>query len=206
MTDIETASTPRPPLATSNPASRRDWQLAGDGAWWIFLTAEFMTLCLFFVVFAFARRANLEEFQAAQQVLDPRYALVNSLVLITSGFAAARAIASLRCSATKNAVGWIVTAALLGCVFVGIKGVEYSHKLELGYNLSSGDFWFFYYFLTGFHFLHVLLGIGFLAWVAVQLMLRPSRPGLHVQAESCAAFWHMLDLVWIILFPLLYLL
>ena len=190
----------------AEPKPARDWQLPGDGAWWIFLTAEFMTLCLFFVVFGFARHANLQEFEAAQQLLDPRFALANSLVLITSGYAAARAIAALRRSAVKPALTWILIAAALGCVFVGIKGTEYSHKMAQGLNLSSGDFWFFYYFLTGFHFLHVLLGIGFLLWIAVQLLWKPTRPGLLVQAESCAAFWHMLDLVWIVLFPLLYLL
>jgi nitric oxide reductase NorE protein len=172
----------------------------------MFLTAEFVTLCLFFCVFAFMRRGHLEEFQTAQKLLDPRYALVNSLVLITSGYAVARAIAALRSALPKKAATWIALAILLGLAFVAIKGTEYAHKFELGLTLSSGHFWFFYYFLTGFHFLHVLLGIGFLSWVASRLAFEPDRPGLTTQAESCAAFWHMLDLVWIVLFPLLYLL
>jgi len=190
---------------TSHPPAR-DWRLAGDAAWWLFLTAEFVTLCLFFGVFAFMRRGHLEDFQAAQQLLDPRYALANSLVLITSGYAVARAIAAMRRELPRRAATWVAVAILLGLVFIAIKSTEYSHKFELGLTLSSGHFWFFYYFLTGFHFLHVLLGLGFLTWVASRLRFEPDRPGLATQAESCAAFWHMLDLVWILLFPLLYLL
>ncbi len=184
------------------------WSLPGDAAWWMFLTAEFATLCIFFVVFAFMRHATPEEFRAAQELLDPRLALANSLILMTSGYCMARCLHSLRSVTGQgtHARRWILLAALLGMVFVGIKSAEYAAKLELGLFLSSGTFWFFYYFLTGFHFLHVLLGIGFLIWIAMRIDPKSNPVELRVQAESCGAFWHMLDLVWIILFPLLYLL
>jgi nitric oxide reductase NorE protein len=185
---------------------RRDWSLPGDAAWWMFLTAEFLTLFAFFVVYAFMRRANLEEFQAAQALLDPRFALVNSLVLITSGYCVARGVRALRCGGSERSRSWVLAAAALGVVFIAIKGAEYAEKFGLGLTLSSGTFWFFYYFLTGFHFLHVLLGIGFLVWVGLSAPKKSNALAFHVQAESCAAFWHMLDLVWILLFPLLYLL
>lgn len=197
-----------PMTQASIPATRWKWSLPGDGAWWMFLTAEFGTLCIFFVVFAFMRSANPEEFKAAQSLLDPRMALANSLILMTSGYCMARGLHSLRHNHAdaKPAVRWVLIAALLGIIFIGIKSTEYAAKFELGLSLSSGTFWFFYYFLTGFHFLHVLLGIGFLLWVALRLGRGPRTAELQVQAESCGAFWHMLDLVWIILFPLLYLL
>ena len=195
---------------TTHPTRpKRDWNLPGDAAWWIFLTAEFLTLCMFFGVFAFMRRSRIGEFQDAQALLDPRFALANSLVLITSGYFAARGVKSLssrRPEPAASGAKWILLAALFGVVFVCIKGTEYAGKYEAGLTLSSGTFWFFYYFLTGFHFLHVLLGIGFLIWVAYSAKSRSSEPEFVVQAESCAAFWHMLDLVWILLFPLLYLL
>jgi len=198
----------KPMVDSTAPLERGKWSLPGDAAWWMFLTAEFATLCIFFVVFAFMRHANPEEFKAAQALLDPRLALANSLILMTSGYCMARSLHSLREAEEQGftARRWILLAALLGLVFVGIKSAEYATKLELGLSFSSGTFWFFYYFLTGFHFLHVLLGIGFLVWIAVRLGRTSQDPGLQVQAESCGAFWHMLDLVWIILFPLLYLL
>ncbi|MCP5021390.1 MAG: cytochrome c oxidase subunit 3 family protein [bacterium] len=188
--------------------ARGKWSLPGDGAWWMFLTAEFGTLCMFFVVFAFMRSAAPEEFKAAQALLDPRLALANSLILMTSGYCMARGLHSMRIvrSGASPAFRWVLAAALLGIVFVVIKSSEYGDKFELGLTFSSGTFWFFYFFLTGFHYLHVLLGIGFLFWIALRVRNKPLTPELQVQTESCGAFWHMLDLVWILLFPLLYLL
>ncbi|MDF1839142.1 MAG: cytochrome c oxidase subunit 3 [Planctomycetota bacterium] len=195
-------------IAETEGANKGKWSLPGDAAWWMFLTAEFSTLCMFFVVFAFMRHASPEEFKAAQGLLNPRLALANSLILMTSGYCMARSLHRLRQpqSQGSHARLWIIGAALLGIVFVGIKSAEYATKLELGLSFSSGTFWFFYYFLTGFHFLHVLLGIGFLLWIAARIGRGPVAHELQVQAESCGAFWHMLDLVWILLFPLLYLL
>ncbi|MDF1798917.1 MAG: cytochrome c oxidase subunit 3 [Planctomycetota bacterium] len=184
---------------------QRDWRLPGDGAWWVFAGAEFATLCMFFVVYAVMRMDAPLEFDVGQARLDPRFGLVNALVLITSGFAVARGVASLPVDPRASS-RWYALAAVLGLIFVGIKGVEYADKLGAGLNLSSSSFWFFYYFLTGFHFLHVLLGIGFLVWVSWRLARGPGGEELHVQARSCGVFWHMLDLVWILLFPLVYLL
>ncbi|MCA9001380.1 MAG: cytochrome c oxidase subunit 3 [Planctomycetes bacterium] len=163
---------------------------------------------MFFVVFAYMRQAEFSDFRAAQALLDPRLALANSLILMTSGYCMAMGLFSMRKGSTgsKRAAAWVLMATLLGIVFVIIKSTEYAQKFDLGLTLSSGTFWFFYFFLTGFHFLHVLLGIGFLLWLAKRLARGPLTPELQVQAESCGAFWHMLDLVWILLFPLLYLL
>lgn len=184
---------------------RRDWRLPGDAAWWLFAGAEFATLCLFFVVYAVMRKDAPAEFEAGQALLDPRLGLANAIVLITSGFAVACGVSSLSVNPRASS-RWYALAAVLGLVFVGIKGVEYADKLGAGLSLSSSSFWFFYYFLTGFHFLHVLLGIGFLLWVARGLARGPVGEELRVQARSCGVFWHMLDLVWIVLFPLVYLL
>lgn len=203
MTQTESLVVPRPEAGGKGP-----WSLPGDVAWWLFLTAEFTTLCMFFVVYAFMRSASAEEFAAAQELLDARIALVNSLILMTSGYCMARALHSLRhrSEGSNAAQRWVLAAAGLGLCFVVVKSTEYAHKFEMGLNLSSGTFWFFYYFLTGFHFLHVLLGLGFLFWVARRLSTGPRDAALQRHAESCGAFWHMLDLVWILLFPLLYLL
>jgi len=182
---------------------RRDWSLPGDAAWWMFAGAEFVTLCLFFLAFAVKRADDPVAFEAARQLLDPRYGLVNALILITSGYAVALGVGRLEV-APRTSSRWLLVAAALGLAFVAVKGVEYGDKLGEGLTLSSGTFWFFYYFLTGFHFLHVLLGIGFLVWVARRLP--DGGETAAVQARSAGVFWHMLDLVWILLFPLVYLL
>lgn len=179
--------------------------LPGDAAWWAFLTAEFLTLSIFFVAFAWSRQGQVEVFEAGQALLHADVGFANTLVLITSGYCAARGVGAMDGGRSMQTSRWFSLAAMLGIVFVAIKIWEYIGKFQAGIHLSTSDFFFFYFFLTGFHFLHVLLGIGFLLVMA----FRCRRPGLTASTThnvaSCAAFWHMLDLVWVILFPLLYL-
>lgn len=181
----------------------------------MFLGAEFVTLCLFFGLFAIMRSHNIEDFQASQAELSPTPAFVNALILITSGYLAARGVNAMQRKQTQACARWFHAAAILGLVFLAIKSWEYWLKLEQGIFLSTSTFYFFYFFLTGFHYLHVWLGVGFLFWVARRChrsaQISESSPtdseqiAIRRNAESCAAFWHMLDLVWVILFPLLYL-
>ncbi len=184
--------------------------LPGDAAWWMFLGAEFITLCLFFGLYAIMRANHADAFQQSQAQLNPTPALINALVLITSGYFAARGVQAMQKGAAKICSRWFTAAGLLGVLFLMIKSWEYWLKLEQGIFLSTSTFYFFYFFLTGFHYLHVWLGVGFLFWIAHRTRNFSSRiqaesNHLQGQAESCGAFWHMLDLVWVILFPLLYL-
>lgn len=178
--------------------------LPGDVAWWLFLGAEFVTLCIFFGLFAVMRTSNSEAFRQAQAQLNPTPAFINALILITSGYFAARGVHAMQNQTNRIGARWFHGAAALGIVFLVIKSWEYWIKLEQGISLSTSTFYFFYFFLTGFHYLHVWLGVGFLFWVAHRCR-RGHSSELQRHSESCAAFWHMLDLVWIILFPLLYL-
>ncbi len=172
----------------------------------MFLTAEFLTLCLFFCVFAVMRSNNLDAFEESQSQLDIHGAFVNTLVLMTSGMFAALSVHLVRASRAKTASVTLSAAIILGILFVALKTNEYIDKYSMGYTLGSSDFFFFYYFLTGFHYLHVLLGIVFLSYVLFKTMRGNIDAALIRNTESSAAFWHMLDLVWIIIFPLLYLL
>lgn len=192
------------PDTTPQPASRPHRPLPGDAAWWLFLSAEFVTLCLFFGLFAIMRANNADAFQQSQSQLNPTPAFVNALILITSGYFAARGVHAMQRGAAPACRRWLNAAGILGVVFLAIKSWEYWIKLEQGIFLSTSTFYFFYFFLTGFHYLHVWLGVGFLFWVSNRCR-RGHSAELQRQAESCAAFWHMLDLVWVILFPLLYL-
>lgn len=179
--------------------------LPGDAAWWMFLGAEFVTLCIFFVLYAIMRANNLEAFQQSQAQLNPTPAFINALILITSGYFAARGVHAMQSQQNRQCSRWFSAAAILGIAFLIIKSWEYWLKLEQGIFLSTSTFYFFYFFLTGFHYLHVWLGVGFLILMAVRTR-KSSHPATHRNVESCAAFWHMLDLVWVVLFPLLYLL
>lgn len=184
---------------------RRYRPLPGDAAWWMFLSAEFLTLGIFFVAFAFSRQGDLESFEAGKALLDPDVGFLNTLVLITSGYFAARAVRSIEDDAAARTRTWLILAAMLGLVFLGIKTWEYVGKFEAGIGLSTSSYFFFYFFLTGFHYLHVMLGVGFLGVMAWRCGRRGATECNRRNVASSAAFWHMLDLVWVILFPLLYL-
>ena len=179
--------------------------LPGDAAWWAFLTAEFLTLSIFLVAYAWTRQGQIEVFEAGQALLNPDVGFANTLVLITSGYCAARGVGAVGAGKGKQTSRWFSLAAMLGIVFVAIKTWEYVGKFQAGINLSTSDFTFFYFFLTGFHYLHVLLGIGFLLVMALRCRRAELSASTTRNVASCAAFWHMLDLVWVVLFPLLYL-
>lgn len=180
-------------------------QLPGDAAWWLFLSAEFATLSIFFVAFAWSKAGNPEVFLEGQKLLHPDVGFANTLILITSGFFAAQGVLALHKKRHDLCARWYSAAACLGIVFLSIKTWEYAEKLGDGIHLSTSNFFFFYFFLTGFHYLHVMLGVGFLSVMAWKIRRKPVAESTERNIESCAAFWHMLDLVWVILFPLLYL-
>jgi len=179
--------------------------LPGDAAWWLFLRAEFATLSIFFVAFAWSKAGSPEVFLEGQKALHPDVGFANTLILITSGFFAARGIHALHAKHHQICSRWFLAAAFSGLIFLSVKTWEYAEKLGDGINLSTSNFFFFYFFLTGFHYLHVILGVGFLSVMAWKIRCHPESESTIRNMESCAAFWHMLDLVWVILFPLLYL-
>lgn len=179
--------------------------LPGDAAWWMFLTAEFLTLGIFFVAFGFSRQGNLEVYEQGKAMLNPDVGFLNTLVLITSGYFAARGVGTIEKNESAKTQRWLTLAAVLGVVFLAIKTWEYVGKFEAGINLSTSTYFFFYFFLTGFHYLHVVLGVGFLSVMAWRCGRQGATEANARNVASSAAFWHMLDLVWVILFPLLYL-
>ena len=117
---------------------------------------------------------------------------------MTSGFLAAQALHWRETARRGAARGALVAAAALGVVFLVIKGVEYADKAAQGISYETHPFFTFYYLLTGFHAAHVVAGVLILLLVAWQDAPR--------NIEAGAAFWHMVDLVWVLLFPVIYLL
>jgi nitric oxide reductase NorE protein len=96
-------------------------------------------------------------------------------------------------------------AALSGGVFMGIKLQEYGGVFAAGISLSTSTFWFYYLFVTGLHFLHVLAGVAFLAPTALRARRGEYGSSRTATVEAVAVFWHLVDLIWILLFPLFYL-
>jgi len=176
----------------------------GDLAIWIFILAELSVFAAFFAAYAFARLGEVELFNAYQQTLDRRSALVNTLALITGSYFVVRATAAIREDDSRGCFDWLLAALGMGTLFVVLKSAEYAHHLGEGIHLGTNRFYMFYLSLTFFHFMHVLMGMVILAAVALKARRGGYSAAEHTGVETGGAYWHMVDLVWLILFPLVY--
>ncbi len=184
------------------PSGRR---LAGDIAIWVFIMAELLAFGFFFAAYAFTRLENLELFNFEQQGLNRHAGALNTVLLLTSSYFVVRAIQAAERSMAADCARWLMAAIVCGLGFIGVKTAEYAAAFAHNISLSSSPFHMFYLSLTFFHFMHVILGLVILA-----TMWKNARAGrYHANQihglETGAAYWHMVDLVWVILFPLVYL-
>lgn len=179
-------------------------RLAGDLAVWIIIMAELLTFGILFLSYAFARSANVEMFNESQRTLDLNAGALNTVLLITGSWCVAHAVRAVRADKSVAGARWLLVALLCGSGFVIIKVHEFAGKIEAGIDLSTNTFYMFYIMLTAFHFFHVIFGMVFLLilWFKTRQGVYGSHD--HHALESGAAFWHMVDLLWIVLFPLVY--
>ena len=176
----------------------------GDLVIWIFIMAELLTFCVFFAAYAFTRASHVELFNTYQATLNRDYALINTLALITSSYFVVRAVAAIRQDNSKDCVRWLLAALAMGFLFLLVKGVEYQEHFSHGINLDTNTFYMFYLSLTFFHFMHVVLGMLILSAVALKARRGGYSAEEHTGVETGASYWHMVDLVWMVLFPLVY--
>lgn len=176
----------------------------GDLAIWFFIFAELLAFGVFFLSYAFARAHNVELFNQSQLQLNRESGAINALVLITSSYFVVRAVAAIKDGYDRQCANWLGAAIVLGFVFVVIKVFEFHAKFSAGISLHTNTFYMFYLSLTMFHFLHVILGMIILAAVMLKARRGGYTPHNHTGVETGASYWHMVDLVWIILFPLVY--
>ena len=171
--------------------------LPGDPMIWVLIFSELAAFGLFLGAFTVARAVSPAVFASGQAVLDSRLAGLNTIVLVTSGWAAARGTAAARAGEPRSSRYWLFLAMGLGAAFVTIKLAEYAKEISSGVGLETSPFFTLYFLLTGFHLLHVCLGIVILAVVC--------RRAAPLGVETGTAFWHMVDLVWVVMFPIIYL-
>ncbi len=172
-------------------------ELPGDPMIWVLIFSELAAFGLFLGAFTVARAIHPAVFAAGQVELDSHLAGLNTVVLVTSGWVAARATKAARANEKPTSRRWLVAAMALGGLFVAFKLIEYGEEIGRGIGLETSPFFTLYFLLTGFHLLHVCLGIVILAFVC--------RRAEATGVETGTAFWHMVDLVWIVMFPILYL-
>ena len=181
-------------------------ELPGDLAMWFFIFAELVVFGIFFLAYAFVRARNVDLFNASQMQLDRSSGLINTILLISSSYFVVRAVECIRHDQGKHSARWLVAAMVCGSFFVVLKLFEFAAKIDAGITMSTNLFFMFYLFLAFFHFMHVILGMVILGAIAVKAWRGGYSAADHGGVETGAAYWHMVDLVWIILFPLIYVL
>ena len=179
--------------------------LPGDLAAWMFIFAELAVFGILFVGFTVARSLDPATFHAGREVLHPWIGLVNTVALITASYLVATAVQQLRHREGGTRLRlWLAIA--VSSIYTAGKLWEYIELYGQGYNLGTDTFFMFYFFLTFFHFMHVLLGQIILVVLVIKVG-RGDYDGSDMNGmESGASYWHMVDLVWLVLFPMIYVL
>jgi len=178
--------------------------LPGDLAIWIFILAEMLAFAVFFSAYAFARTSNVELFNLHQHTLNRNAGALNTILLVTGSWFVVLAVQAAHRDDGKAVTRNIALGFICGAGFLVVKIFEYAEKFGAGISLSTNTFYMFYISLTFFHFMHVILGMVILTALWLQ-----ARKGAYTSQnahglESGAAYWHMVDLLWIVLFPLVY--
>jgi cytochrome c oxidase subunit 3 len=198
---------------------------AGTLGMWVFLITEIMFFGGLFFAYTLYRTYFPVEFAAASNHLDLNMGAINTVVLICSSLTMALAVYSAQVgSKPRTQVSWLLLTMALGATFLVIKGFEYAEKYRD--NLIPGAlipgrpfhwegigdpqhiqmFFYIYFAMTGLHALHMIIGLGIMTYLVITAWRGRYTPEYHAPVEISGLYWHFVDIVWIFLFPLLYLL
>jgi cytochrome c oxidase subunit 3 len=191
---------------------------------WAFIVQEVMFFGGLFVTYLVYRREYAAAFAAGSHHLDVKLGAFNTAVLIASSLTMALAVRAAQLGKKKPLIGFLVGTILLGSVFLGVKTVEYSHKWHehhvpgphfafesTGVHGEPIDphnaqiFFSLYFAMTGLHALHMIVGIAILLWLIFHAARGRFTPDNYNYVEGTGLYWHFVDIIWIFLFPLLYL-
>ena len=197
---------------------------------WLFLGSELLFFGALFAAYGVYRANHPDIFHYGQHFLDYRLGALNTLVLIGSSLTAAWSVRSAQLGDQRNLQRMLIVTFLLASVFLVVKYIEYSHKLHHGVFWGAafaptaemlaelpravanapipehaGRFFSIYFVMTGLHGIHVTVGMGLYLWLFRRARRGDFGPGYYGPVDGVALYWHIVDLIWIFLFPLLYL-
>ena len=184
---------------------RRSSHIPGDLGIWLFVAGDVLVFSTMFLVYAFYRSADPELFHSSQRHLNQTFGLANTFLLLTSSWFVVIAVRAARAGFAGLSRGMFAAALMCGLGFLISKGLEYSDKFAHGITMMTNDFFMYYFVLTGLHGFHVVIGVIGLSYVIWRARKSSYDAGDIRVFETGATFWHMVDILWIILFPLLYL-
>jgi len=202
LNDLRHDSADAPPAA---PQMRNSPHVPGESGIWIMIFGDMMVFSLMFVAFMLGRRDQTELFEASRLHLNQAYGLGNTCLMLSSSWCVASAVQAVRSARTRAAGLYLRVALGCGLGFCAVKILEYGEKFRAGIAVNSNDFFMYYFVFTGIHLLHVLIGMGVLIFMT-RVVAGDVDARRFGYLESGASFWHVVDLLWIALFALLYLL
>ena len=192
---------------------------------WLFLVTEIMFFGGLFAAYAIYRWLYFPAFQGGSHILDIRLGAANTIVLLGSSLTMVLAVRSAQVGNRRALIRYLLATMFLGAIFLGVKAYEYDQKfvehvvpsldwapegatqaLLAPGGLDHAQLYFFFYFaMTGLHAIHMIIGMGFLFWLVIRARKHSFTPHYFAPVEVVGLYWHFVDIVWIFLFPLLYL-
>ncbi len=194
------------PHDATTPESRTASRHVGTEGLWIFVFIDMVIFGLIFFVFMTERLGSYALFDSSQAHLNEWFGLVNTLVLLTSSWLVVEAVHAARRGAAREVSVRLMLALVCGVVFGVSKFIEYRTKILAGFGPATNPFFSFYFFITFVHFLHVVAGMIFInSFRRRSAACENAHSGYVVGIENVGLFWHYVDVLWIFIFPLLYL-
>jgi nitric oxide reductase NorE protein len=196
-------ATTRPEAPASVPPSGR--RIPGEEGIWVFVLGDMTVFAMFFATFMYSRGKNLDTFARDHVSLNVALGTVNTVLLLTSSLLVALAVQRVLTGVHHGAPRLFRAALACGLGFVIVKAVEWTHLFGSGKAVSSGEFFSYYFMFTGIHLAHVLIGCVVLSRL-IAVTRQPELAGrAPLLCEAGGIFWHMVDLLWVVLFALFYL-
>lgn len=188
---------------TAIPADNR---IPGNMAIWVGILSEMTEFALMFIVYFIAKVHNPEVFANGPMRLNTLAGVLNTLILLSSSYFVVKAIMAIRLGRVGSCLRWLWMAVAAGSSYLLIKFFEYRWNAAQGLSTDTDLFFTVYYYTTFNHLLHVGWGSGAILWAIMGIRMGAITPDDHNGLEAVAVYWHMIDLAWIIIFPLLYVL
>jgi nitric oxide reductase NorE protein len=177
-------------------------RVPGEGDMWFFVLFESLVFTAYFCVYLYFRTQDERAFLEAQSALNLPLGIVDTIVLLTSSWAIARCVQEARAGRYPAARQLALATIGLGVAFFALKLVEWVHLIRGGHTFTSSDFMQHFFFLTGMHAIHLLIGFVALG-ILVHQLSDPQRRSQQT-IETCSTYWHTVDLYWVLIFAMLY--
>lgn len=191
--------------ARTSPKMNKQKKIPGEAGVWIFILGDMSVFAVFFTYYLVQRSKQPELFDASQATLNKSFGAVNTVFLLISSLFVVLAVRAIRSAQRPLAQRLIIAAFLCGIAFVLVKIFEYHERIAAHQTPSVNNFYLLYFVLTGLHLFHLVIGLVVLIVLRSMAAKPDLSQGQWAFFEGGACFWHMVDALWLVLFPLIFL-